>query len=382
MKFVAGPAACALIIPTRDRARRLLDTLSRIAATPGPEVEVVVVDNGSIDGTSQRLAAAYPAVQLIQAAQNLGTAARNQGARRAKSAVIFMLDDDSGPAAGTIETCLAALADPSLGIAAVHVRLPHGKWEEGGDRHVHIGCGAAMRRNVFLELGGYPSEYETYVEEYDLAYRVLAADLQVSYLDGAEVWHEPAARTSFDYMVEKLTANNVYLAARFYPWETALRTTAWMLYRYSRFAHQRGADNGFRRATEALPDKLLRGQRHAQLLPDRVLELILPERAAVPTFLSLRGRGKRGVCFLRAGKQIPGLLAAARQAGMRINGIYESPDGLFRDAGHLFDVPIRPLSDLNPGDDEAVVIGGTSPGFVINTRELAEEINLGEVIEP
>jgi GT2 family glycosyltransferase len=382
MRFVQGAADCALIIPTRDRVMRLLDTLSRLAATDGPEVEVIVIDNGSVDGTPQRLANDYPQVKVVSLTKNQGTAARNAGVQQAKSLIVVMLDDDSGPAPGTLETLIAALQDPSLGIAACHIRLPNGDWEEGGSRHVHIGCGAAMRRRIFLDLGGYPSEYETYVEEYDLAYRVLAADLRVDYLDEAIVWHEPAARASFDYMVEKLTANNAYLATRFYPWDEAMSFIAWTVYRYSVFAEKREAHTGFRRAMEILPEKILRGQAQPQFLPERALDQVLPHRNTARSFYDLRASGLTQIAFLRAGKEIPGLIRAAHTAGLKIKAIYEPDNGLFSQVGQLFNVPIHPLTEFPKNDTTRLVIGGTSPGFVRNTLELARLNNLPEPTIP
>ncbi|NLH48596.1 MAG: glycosyltransferase [Myxococcales bacterium] len=376
MRFVSGAADCALIIPTRDRALRLLDTLSRIAATDGPAVEIIVIDNASVDGTPQRLAADYPQVKVITQSKNHGTAGRNDGVRHAESPIIVLLDDDSGPAPGTLEKLIAALRDPSLGIAACPVRLPNGVWEEGGSRHVHIGCGAAMRRRIFLDLGGYPNEYETYVEEYDLAYRVLAADLRVEYLDGAAVWHEPAARASYDYMVEKLTANNAYLATRFYPWDEAVSFIAWTVYRYSVFAAKREAQTGFRRAMESLPEKILRGQAQPHPLPERALDFILPHRDTARAFYELHTAGTTQIAFLRAGKEIPGLIRAARNAGLKVEAIYEPDDGLFGGVDQLFNVPIRPFSEVTPQMNARLVIGGTSPGFIRNTLELAAKHRL------
>jgi GT2 family glycosyltransferase len=322
------------------------------------------------------VAAAYPAVRVLSMDKNLGMAARNDGARAARSPAVLMLDDDSGPEPGTLELLLTALNDPSVGIAAALVRLPGGQYEEGGGRHVHIGCGAAFRRDVLLGLGGYHPEYECYVDEYDLAYRALAADLRVAYVPDALIWHEPNARSTYDYMVEKLTANNAYLAAKFYPWDEALRFIAWTTYRYSVFARKRGALTGFRRALEEMPDKILRGQTHRQTLPDRALDLVLPQRETARTFLALRSHRAREIAFLRAGKEIPGLIRAAQGAGLTVHAIYESPDGLLLDAGHLFGVPVRPVSEFKTRSAQTLFVGGTSPGFILNTLQAAADLGL------
>ncbi|MDP8224850.1 MAG: glycosyltransferase [Candidatus Lernaella stagnicola] len=382
MRFVRGRADCALVIPTRDRTERLLATLARLGATPGPDVEVVVVDNGSVDSTVARVRKAHPDIQVLEMGANRGMAARNEGATRAESTVVLMLDDDSAPSAGTLEKLLEALQDPSLGIAACEVTLPNGEYEEGGSRHVHIGCGAAMRRDVLLDLGGYHPEYQCYVDEYDLAYRVLAADLQVRYVDGAHVWHEPAQRKSLDYMIESLTSNNAYLATKFLPRDEALRFISWIVFRYGYLAAKRGAYAGFRRGLEALPRKVMRGDAHRSPLPERVLDLVLSHRDTAACFFELMGKGIHGIRILRAGKEIPGLIRAAQHAALEVDAIYEPPEGLFADVGQLFDIPVRPLAEFKPDADRPLVVGGTSPGFVRNTLALAKQHGLPAPLVP
>lgn len=382
MRFIDQAADCAVVIPTRDRAQSLLKTLTRLADTPGPDLEIVIVDNGSVDGTAGHVVKAFPKVRIIPLPTNRGATARNDGIRQAKSPIVLTLDDDSGPFPGTVEKLVTALEDPSLGIAACPVLMPDGRFEEGGSRYVPVGCGAAFRRDVLLSLGGFHPEYKVYVEEYDLAYRFLAADLAVRYIDDAPVWHEPAPRPSLDHMVEMLTANNAYLATKFFPRVDALRFISWMVYRYSQFAAKKNATAGFQRGMERLADKVIRGDADHTLLPERVLDQVLPHRNTAPTFINLIGRGVERVAFLRAGKELPGLLTAAQNAGLKIEAIFEPPDGLFAEHDRLFDVPVRPLSAAHDADDATLVIGGTSYGFVRNTLALAQRAGLPTPLVP
>jgi len=382
MRFVREGACCALVMPTMDRARRIVQTLQRIAQTPGPDIEAIVVDNGSLDGTPHKIREAFDNVTVIELGANLGTAARNHGARAAKAPVVLMLDDDSGPYPGTVEEICRLLQDPSIGIIACPVVLPDGSFEEGGSRFVFIGCGAAFRRSVLLDIGEYPPEYETYVEEYDVAYRFLLHDLAVVFPDQCRVWHEPQARGSFDYMVEKLIANNGFLAMKYFPREDAARFISWIVYRYSVFAQQKNAQAGFRRAMEALPDKCLRGLMQRQVLPDRVLDIVMPQRETLPRFIALAAEGVRKIAFLRAGKEIPDLLRAAREAGLSVEAIYEPPYGLFAEVGQLNSAPVYPLPRYDPKKFERLVIGGASYGFIANTKRLAVDNHLTAVIAP
>ena len=87
---------CSLIIPTRNRAAILRDTLSRLSNLPDDAFEILVVDNGSFDETPT-LAEDFPHIRWIALGDNLGCAARNVGAVAARSDILLMLDDDSWP---------------------------------------------------------------------------------------------------------------------------------------------------------------------------------------------------------------------------------------------------------------------------------------------
>ncbi len=381
MQFVTRGAVCALVMPTRNRCARLQATLTRLAATPGPAVEVIVVDNASTDGTTAMLAEQYPNVRAIELNENTGATGRNIGAQAAQAPFLFMLDDDSGPYPGTLEEAIDALRDPKLGVVACQVVLPDGSREEGGSRSAFIGCGAVLRRQDLLSFGGYHPEYTCYVEEYDVSYRFLALGLAVRYLDECLVWHEPTARDSYDFMVEKLLSNNGYLAAKFYPTEEAVRFVSWITYRYSVFAQQKGAATGFRRGMEQLPEKILRGLADRFPLTESVMDLIMPERETAPTFAALKRQGAQRIAFLRAGKELPGMIQAARDAGLQVEAILELPDGLMAKIERLFDTPVIPAAEVFPTFD-AVVIGGTSPGFVHNTLAHAQRLGIANVVAP
>src|SRR5438067_12612865 len=79
----AAKVAVSVIIPARDAAATLGECLDALAAegVPGPAVELIVVDDGSVDGTARM--AARPGFQVLASGGRGPAAARNQGARRA-----------------------------------------------------------------------------------------------------------------------------------------------------------------------------------------------------------------------------------------------------------------------------------------------------------
>src|SRR5262245_16468868 len=90
-----SPALSILIVNwnTRDLLRQCLASIER--ATDGLRVEVIVVDNGSADGSTEMTAAEFPGVQLIRNEQNLGFARANNAAALASTGrrLLFLNSD-------------------------------------------------------------------------------------------------------------------------------------------------------------------------------------------------------------------------------------------------------------------------------------------------
>src|SRR5688572_407217 len=150
------------VLPTRDRPEVLARTLAALGALAGHEAaggaEVIVVDNASREPATgpARLANGLP-VRVIRREVNEGAASRNVGAAESspRSEWVVMLDDDSHPIdTGFIHRLRTA--GPEVGAVSADIVLPHtGRRESGGLPEVFIGCGVAVRRGLFLSLGGY-----------------------------------------------------------------------------------------------------------------------------------------------------------------------------------------------------------------------------------
>src|SRR5688572_32983298 len=96
-----APPTISVVIPTFNRVRSLERTLSALArqADPGAPFEVIVVSDGSTDGTDEYLSSGRPPVPVVAASQaNAGPAtARNHGIAKASGPLILFVDDDTEP---------------------------------------------------------------------------------------------------------------------------------------------------------------------------------------------------------------------------------------------------------------------------------------------
>ncbi len=138
----------------RDQLERCLDALERFP--PDRPTEVIVVDQGSTDGTLDMLSRRFRGVRVIANRRNRGVpAGRNQGMARASGRYVLMLDSDAYVREGALETLARHLDDhPSVGL--VGPRLEH------ADGRLQLSCRrfptpAAMIANRVSRLEGHPS---------------------------------------------------------------------------------------------------------------------------------------------------------------------------------------------------------------------------------
>jgi len=186
---------------------------------PAEQVELLVVDNGSSDGSGEVVKRFAPRVDLVDAGANIGfSAGNNLGARKARGRYLAFLNNDTRVEPGWLAS-LCRTMDNAPRAAAVAGKLlswdgskldfgrgiltfdGHAFQESAGlplDRDPYrevtetfIPCGGNMlvRRELFLELGGFDEEYFAYLEDVDLAWRFWAAGHTVLLDPGAVARH-------------------------------------------------------------------------------------------------------------------------------------------------------------------------------------------------
>lgn len=173
-----------IVISTKNRRESLVATIeSALAQTI--TTEVMVLDDGSSDGTAEMVRQRFPQVRLVRSEHSLGyIAQRNRGAELARGPVLFSIDDDAFfPSPFTVEQTLRDLEHPRVGAVAmpfVNVNTgPEVLQRAPQDAGVFVtdsfvGTAYAVRRDLFLGLGGFREDFFHQGEERDLCIRMLS----------------------------------------------------------------------------------------------------------------------------------------------------------------------------------------------------------------
>jgi GT2 family glycosyltransferase len=211
----------SIVIPNWNGADHLPDCLGSLRELdyPAERLQVIVVDNGSTDGSRALLEEQYSWARLVSLDDNLGFAvACNEGARAATSESIAFLNNDMRVDPGWLSGLVEG-RDPATGYVCVggvildwegdrigfaggwvtfhgaagqdHFLEPMREELVQDGRDLPFACGGSMliERDVFLELGGFDPAYFAYYEDVDLGWRLWLAGYKVRLAGSARCFH-------------------------------------------------------------------------------------------------------------------------------------------------------------------------------------------------
>ncbi len=216
--------SAAVIVVNWNGKAYLRVCLQSLRRQTHPDFQVIVVDNGSTDGSLEMLAQEFPEVRVEALKENMGfVVASNIGAQLAGDVdVLVMLNNDTEVEPDWLQALCAALeAHPQAGAAASKMLLfdrrdvlhaagdvmapgffpqNRGVWEVDQGQYdddiwVFGPCGgaAAYRREVWEALGGFDERLFMYLEDVDLAWRMQKAGWKTVFVPEARVYHHLSA---------------------------------------------------------------------------------------------------------------------------------------------------------------------------------------------
>jgi len=232
-----------VVVVTKDRRQQVLSSLARLCELP-ERPPVILVDNGSGDGTADAVGRAFPAVDVVALPENRGAPARTVGVERAATPYVAFSDDDSWWAPGSLDRAADAFdANPRLGLVAAHVLVGPGERMDpiceamatspipaadglpGPPVLGFLACGAVVRRRAYLEAGGFDEVIFFLGEETLLAVDLARAGWELAYVEDVVAHHHPTAPASAGR--RRLQARNALLTTWMCrPVGVALRATA------------------------------------------------------------------------------------------------------------------------------------------------------------
>ncbi len=271
----------AVVMITHNRCREVLCTLGHLTRLP-ERPPVVVVDNGSTDGTAAAVAGRFPQVDVLPAGRNLGAVGRTLGVRRVQSPYVAFADDDSWWEPGTLRRA-AELFDrlPRLGVITGRVLVGPEDREDPVCRQLEqsplpaepgmpgppllgfLAGASVVRRAAFLEAGGFRPELFLGGEEDLLAADLAARGWWLCYVPELVVHHHPSPRRDAASRRSHLVRNALWFAWLRRPLSSALRRT---LHLARSAPRDRAALRGFAAALSGLPWVL----RHRRVVPRAV----------------------------------------------------------------------------------------------------------------
>jgi GT2 family glycosyltransferase len=246
---LTSPLVSAIVVNWNGGAM-LLEALASLFAQTWPRLEVILVDNGSTDGSADQARRCFgDRIAIIRNATNQGYArGNNVGFRAAKGEWIFLLNSDAVCDPDAVAELMRFVADkPDVGQLAcrvVRADQPHvfdsvglllypdgvcrargwqekdqGQYDRAEEVLAPHGCACALRRTMLDRVGVFDEDFFCYLEDLDLGVRAQLAGWKCWYVPDALVRHRKSA-TAGNYSVFKayhVERNRLYCLWKWMP---------------------------------------------------------------------------------------------------------------------------------------------------------------------
>jgi N-acetylglucosaminyl-diphospho-decaprenol L-rhamnosyltransferase len=239
---------------TRDLLRVCLHSLLARQGDGEAQLEIIVADNGSVDGSPEMVRSEFPDVRVLETGGNIGFGRANNAALAEASGRYYcLLNSDAELLPGALSLAMATLeAHADIGLVGGQLLWPDGRlqtswgddpklsgvlaeqtfWEAVRERFTPLApqtwgggaafdvdqiCGAFMllRREAWFQIGGFDPSYFMYNEDVDLNVRLRKSGWRVVFLPTARITHHLGASSSADWRKRALMVS-AYNQSRYY----------------------------------------------------------------------------------------------------------------------------------------------------------------------
>ncbi len=231
------------VVITHNRRQEVVQAVGRLLDLP-ERPHVVVVDNGSSDGTAEALRARYPGAEVVALPENRGAVGRNIGVERLHTPYVAFCDDDTWWEPGSLTRAADVLdAYPRVAIANARIvvepsgvedpivaelrdsPVPAPAWLPGPALGSFLAGASVVRRDAFKEAGGFSERLWLGGEEELLATDLLTAGWELCYLAELTVHHQASPLRDAHLRRRHGIRNTLWFTWLRRPWPAARRRT-------------------------------------------------------------------------------------------------------------------------------------------------------------
>lgn len=233
----------SVVIPNFNGLAYLEGVLSSLECQSMKNFEVILVDNGSTDGSCAFVASQYSWVHIIELSDNFGfSRAVNEGIRAARAPYVLLLNNDTEVEPDFLKEMVEGIQRHKKAFSCQAKMIQfhdRDKMDDGGNYYCALGwafaggkgkaaehydkekkifsscAGAAIyRKKIFEKIGYFDDEHFAYLEDLDVGYRARIYGYENWYIPGAVVYHVGSGTSGSRYNQFKIrysSRNNIYM---------------------------------------------------------------------------------------------------------------------------------------------------------------------------
>lgn len=249
VQILNSPSLLSIIIVNWNGKNWLKECLNSLSNQSFKDFEIIIVDNGSTDGSVEFIRSQYPECRLISNNFNKGFArGNNQGIKIAKGKYIVLLNNDAQADPNWLsELVTVAEEDPSIGMVASKIYLygyqkaidnvghliyldglnrgkgrleiDHGQYDKKEEALFPSGCAALYRKEMLDEIGLFDEDFFAYGDDTDIGLKAKLAGWKCVYAPRAIVYHR-YSQSSGAYSPLKafyVERNRIWISVKYFP---------------------------------------------------------------------------------------------------------------------------------------------------------------------